>query len=237
MSVAEIVAGAVKGSADVGLNIYNAWRTQKNQEIDWKRQDTAIQRQVKDAEKAGFNKWSVMGGSGAPTSTAIQAGTVNAEDTAGAAVDALSSMYRLASERAQAQYQQNQADISSDQKKIAKNNVTLNNWQTALNVAGLMRDAGFDVPYIAIDNDGSGFAHPNVIWNFDEHAGDTWYPRTDAPWSKAWDLDYQSLQNEAEQLQTDTDWQKTNYIVNLLSKIFGAGNATAGSVSRFRRKK
>lgn len=235
MEIAEAFAGAVQGLGNIGLGIYNAWRTQKNQEIQWQREDTALQRRVKDAEAAGFNKWSQLGSSGASSNTTVSAGTAD-PSMAGAAVDALNSMYKIATERESAKIAKNQRIISENQATISKNNVMLNNWQTALNVAGLMRDAGFDVPYISY-NEENGTWKPNIVWNADEYAGNTWYPRADAPWSKAWDLDYQGLQNEAEQLQTDTDWQKTNYVVNLLSKIFGAGNATAGTVSRFRRQK
>lgn len=236
MAIGEAFAGAVQGLGKVGIGIYNAWRTQKNQEIQWKREDTALQRRVKDAEAAGFNKWSQLGSSGASSNTTVSAGTADS-GMAGAAADALDSMYRIAQERESAKMAKQQRIISENQAKISKNTLLLNNWNTALSVAGLMRDAGFDVPYISVSQDENGLSRPEVVWNFAEHAGNTWYPRADAPWSKAWDLDYQSLQNEAEQLQTDTDWQKTNYVVNLLSKIFGAGSQAAGAVSRFRRPK
>lgn len=235
----EAVAGAVQGLGSVGLGIYNAWRTQRNQQIQWQREDTAIQRRVKDAEAAGFNKWSQLGTSGASSNTTVTAGTADT-GMASAAVDALSSMYKIATERESAKLAKQQRIIAENNAEVSRNNMILNSWNTALSVAGLMRDAGFDVHSIAYEGDGTPFSHkPAVKLNLGKitNVANTYYPADDAPWKKAWDLDYQGLQNEAEQLQTDTEWQKTNYVVNLLAKIFGAGNATAGTVSRFRRPK
>jgi hypothetical protein len=62
--------GTVGQSIGGLLNNYTGNRDQANLEEQWNREDTAMQRQVADAEAAGFNPMQLAGTTGAPTSTA-----------------------------------------------------------------------------------------------------------------------------------------------------------------------
>lgn len=251
MSVAEIVAGAVKGTGDIGLGIYNAWRTQKNQEIQWEREDNALQRRVKDAEKAGFNKWSQLGSNGASSSTAIQAGTVD-QDVSGGAVDALSSMYRLASERAQSKYNQEQAEIAKNNKEMSDNAVMVNNWETAMNIAGLMKDAGFTVDPIRAKVKGYKDGRPDKFspilptpagdlfssikydddgWNF------TVTGKKDSWLERAYNNRMLDLYANQEQNQITGDLAQVSGVIKILQGLFGTVRDASSAYRSFRGKK
>ena len=78
MAVAEIVAGAVQGLANVGTDIYNLWQQDRaynwNKEMQlkaWEREDNAVQRRVKDLRLAGLSPV-LAAGSSAQASGPIQ---------------------------------------------------------------------------------------------------------------------------------------------------------------------
>ena len=144
MAVAEAVAGAIQGIGSVGLGIYNAWRTQKNQEIQWQREDNAIRRRVKDAELAGFNKWSQLGTSGASSATTVSAGTAD-PSMAGSAVDALSSAYQLAVQKESAKIAKLDREIKENERNISFRAENIDAMNAALKEAELMRMMGFKV--------------------------------------------------------------------------------------------
>lgn len=144
MAIGEAIAGAVQGLGKVGIGIYNAWRTQKNQEIQWQREDTALQRRVKDAEAAGFNKWSQLGSSGASSNTTVSAGTAD-PGMAGAAVDAMSSAYQLAVQKESAKIAKLDREIKENERNISFRAENIDAMNAALKEAELMRMMGFKV--------------------------------------------------------------------------------------------
>lgn len=144
MAIGEAIAGAVQGLGKVGIGIYNAWRTQKNQEIQWQREDTALQRRVKDAEAAGFNKWSQLGSSGASSNTTVSAGTAD-PGMAGAAVDAMSSAYQLAVQKESAKIAKLDREIKENERNISFRAENIDAMNAALKEAELMRMMGYKV--------------------------------------------------------------------------------------------
>ena len=249
MSVAEAVAGAIQGTANTGISIFNAYQNYKNNQYQkdlqkkiFEREDTALQRRVADAEAAGFNKWSVLGGSGAGAGAVVNTNAPQiAEGAGGSVVDALNAMYQLAIQKNSAKIAEEDYKQKRSMANIAHNQELESEWSTALNVAEMMNDAGFDIS-VGVDNDWK----PGIT-SFNDEIYDklnllpdgkySVHRFKDTPQGQEYDLYYNRLRNQDKQLQFETDNQYLNFALRALTSIFGMG-ANAGSAYRsFRRRR
>lgn len=141
----EAIAGAIKGTVDSGVSIWNAYEQHKENQYKhdlqkqiFRREDNAIQRRVADAEAAGFNKFSVMGeGSGAGAVVSTSAPQID-EGLGSKMIDGLSAMYSLARQKAESEVAQTNA-------KEAELAFSFNKNETVISKAQQLQSLGFDV--------------------------------------------------------------------------------------------
>lgn len=235
--IAEIVAGAVKGTADTGLGIWNAYQDYKRfqyqkdlQREIFAREDNAIQRRVADAEKAGFNKFSVIGeGSSAGATVPLQAPHIS-EDLGSKIADSLSTMYSLAQQKALAK----QADINTKEKELA---FTLSKNDMELFKAQQLQSLGFNV---AIGSNPFGeiqakvYPSPNHFGEPKKYFSPSNYEMknfNDTPEGKVGLNYYAENQSQLNLLQFKDQFKWLEPIVTALQAL----NQTAGTVNAFRK--
>lgn len=243
--IAEAVAGAVQGIGNIGLGIYNAYQQNRNynyqkkiQKEIFKREDNAIQRQVADAEAAGYNRFSVLGNSGAGAGSVVSTTAPQVDQgMAGSAVDSLNAMYNLAVERNSAKIASANAKKAEAERKIAENAEKESDWYTALNVANSMAMAGY-LPQIEIGLDQKPVTfNKNIQFSNGMDSMNYVQPSfNQSPLGQLFNLDVQNIKNQASILATDEQYKELKYLASIFGSIFGAG-ANAGSAFRsFRRR-
>lgn len=245
MSVAEAVAGAVSGLGNVGIGIYNAYQQAQNykyqknlQKQIFSREDSAIQRQVADAQAAGYNKFAVMGNNGAGAGSVVSTTAPQIDSgMAGSAVDAMSAMYQLGVQKNSAKIAEANAKKAVAEKNIAENAENESNWNTALNVANSMALAGY-LPNIEIGLDSKPITfNKSVQWSDGNRAMSYSHPDfNSSPIGQMFNLDLQNVRNQASILNTDEKYKELNTVVRMLGQIMGAGQSAGSSYRSFRRK-
>lgn len=246
MSVAEIVAGAVKGTADTGLSIWNAYQSYKNNQYQkdlqkqiFAREDNAIQRRVADAEKAGFNKFSVIGeGSNAGSAVSVQAPHIS-EDMGSKIADSLSTMYSLATQKAAAK----KAETDSKEAELA---FSFNSNETVLAKAQQLQSLGFNVG-VGSNRYGDLFLinnniNPNEFKKWNKYG--TSYDFFDRETKEVKDFDntpagiiglnqYRQNQIDLQMKEFEEKYQWLPPLMMVLREL----NNTAGTINSFRRPK
>lgn len=241
--VGEMLAGAVQGLGNVGIGIWNAYQQSKNYEYQkrlqqkiFEREDNALQRRVADAEKAGYNKFAVLGqGAGAGSVVSTTAPQVD-ENLGSRFADAMQHTYQLAVERNSAKIAEENAEKAKAEKNITFNAEKVSNWKTALSIAQMMKDSGY-APHIYVNSSNkpsvARFAEDDTIGFTNPFPGRAF---EDTPLGQYWQNDYNNALAQAEIQKTDAEWRNTNYIVGLISKIFGGVNSGINATSSWRKK-
>lgn len=241
--IGEAIAGAVQGFGNVGIGIWNAYQQSRNYEYQkqlqkqiFEREDNALQRRVADAEKAGYNKFAVLGqGAGAGSVVSTTAPQVD-ENLGSRFADAMQHTYQLAVERNSAKIAEANAEKAQAEKQITFNAEKVSNWQTALNIAQMMKDAGY-APQFHIDDYNKlsvgRFYEDGATGSSNPYAGRFF---EDTPVGQYWQNDYGNAKAQAEIQKTDAEWRKTNYVVGILSKILGGVNSGINATSSWRKR-
>lgn len=242
LGIAEAVTGAVQGIGNLGLGIYNAYQQTRNynyqkslQKEIFKREDTAIQRQVADAEKAGFNKFAVMGNNGAGTGSVVSTTAPQADSSmAGSAVDAINAMYTLSQQKESAKQARLQTEQAQLVNKDLRNKVFEQSWRVANSVAQYMRDAGFEVKGFGQNGDDvtvyfNGARSNPKLGEISDYAG--------SPGESYYNVDLENAKNRMTTLQTEANWSQVNQIVNLISRLLGGAQSAGNAYDRFRPRR
>lgn len=226
--VAEIVAGAIKGTADTGLSIWNAYQTYKNNQYQkdlqkqiFAREDNAIQRRVADAEKAGFNKFSVIGeGSNAGPAVSVQAPHIS-EDMGSKIADSLSTMYSLATQKAMAKKANADAKTADVALKLANNKLQSDTMALNLEKLDFYQGLGLN-PFYNPDFDQVGYEY----YNNDSLRA---YDKTPFGRMNLNNFGQSDIGLEMQEFENEYKWLKP--IVMGLQAL----NQTAGTINSFRR--
>lgn len=241
--VGEMLAGAVQGLGNVGIGLWNAYQQSRNYEYQknlqkkiFEREDNALQRRVADAEKAGYNRFAVLG-QGAGTGSVVSTTAPQVDENLGSRfADAMQHTYQLAVERNSAKIAEENAQKAKAEKNITFNAEAVSNWKTALSIAEMMKDAGY-APLFSLDSFNkpkiSRFAEGGTLGATNPYAG-RFFDET--PLGQYWQNDYGNARAQAEMQKTDAEWRKTNYVVNLVSKILGGVNSGVNATSSWRKR-
>lgn len=240
--VGEMLAGAVQGLGNVGIGIWNAYQQSKNYEYQkqlqqkiFEREDNALQRRVADAEKAGYNKFAVLGqGSGAGSVVSTTAPQID-ENLGSRAADALQHTYQLAVERNSAKIAEENAEKAKSEKNMTANAELVSNWQTAMSIAGMMRDAGFQFDNFVIENPYQK-KRPGIAWT-----GNPAYPGAEMSKSNdgslfnlEYDSNYYGTRAAVEQNKITGDWAHVSNVIKILQGIFGTVRDVGSAYRSFR---
>lgn len=237
-AIAEGIAGAIQGFGNLGIGIYNAYQQSQNykyqkalQKEIFHREDTAIQRQVADAEKAGFNRFAVMGGSGAGAGSVVSTTAPQADNSmASSAVDALNAMYTLAQQKESAKQAKINTETAEMGKKLMSKKLQEVTWNTALSVVNSMRQAGYHINGILPDG--------GIYYEIDDPNYGTRFPDFEnSPDQKLFNLNMRNLQNESDNLDFETEWKGFNQWLNVFSKLLNGANNAGSAYRGFRGRK
>jgi len=184
--IAEIIAGAISGTVNSGISIYNAVQQHQKMEYDkgiqqqiFAREDNAVQRRVADLEAAGLSKTLAAGSAAnAGVSVPVQAPQVDASkmDVAMNAIAALTNLAQIRKLSAETQEAQANTSRAVSQGKLFDAQSTAVDSQIADNLArayqareigaeASRRDASFYGSQKDLNRANSGLSRSNVDLN------------------------------------------------------------------------
>ena len=225
---AEIVAGAIEGAGNLGLGIWNAYQSYKNTQYQkdlqkkiFRREDSAIQRRVADAEAAGFNKFSVMGeGSPAGGAVSVQAPHIS-EDLGSKVADTLSTMYSLAQQKALAQRANAEAKQSDVALKLAKNKLASDNLSLALDKLDFLQGLGLNPQFNPVTNG----------YQVDDNGPDYYIDYNSSPFGRMNQNSFSTSDTNLEMMEFENEYKWLKPIMMVLDRL----NQTAQTANSFRR--
>lgn len=224
--IAEAVAGAVQGTVNSGISIWNAYQDYKRFEYQkdlqkeiFKREDNAIQRRVADAEKAGFNKFSVIG-EGSSAGSPVSVSSPQIDNQLGSKIaDSLSTMYSLATQKAMAKKADAEAKQADVAFKLGKNQLTESNINLDLDKLDFLQGLGYDVNYDPRDRS----------WTYDSDNVNTNY--NSSPLGRIGLNSYATNEANMELKEFENKYKWLGPLLQVLHEVSG----TAGTVNSFRR--
>ena len=219
---AEVIAGAIGGLGSLvktGFDIYNnqyqQWANQRDfdyqnalQREVFQREDTAVQRRMRDLQAAGLNP-NLAAGSAASSGAVVGRnstaglGSISG-NSIGTALDAMTAVQQLRNIK-------EQNEILKNEKQVQKYNAFNKELETQLNIAETYKMLGFN-PIVKKNE----FGLPKVYLNGSDNK-----PRylSDTPFGEILSYQLQNQKNSADMLQKDVDF----YTADKLVDYFGAG--------------
>lgn len=214
--IGEIIAGAVEGTFNSGINIWNTIQQQQKFDYDkaiqqqiFQREDTAVQRRMADLQAAGLNPQLAAGsGAGAGSVVSTQAPQMRNLDI-GAALDTAMAVERIKQAK-------QQTKNLEEQWRLMSSEMSKNNAQTAIaneQAYSLKEENMFwygSPTYMGAD----GFEHiePGITSRFREY------------------MKYQmnNYKNSSDLLQKQNDWFTANQIISAVGNVLGDVSGLAG---------
>ena len=249
-----IIPALITAAAGLGTAAYNWYQQKKQQNYDrglqeriFSREDNAIQRQVADAETAGFNKFSVMGNNGAGAGAIVSQTPPQMDEQAGGKIlDALNASAQLAYNKASAEKAKAEAEIAENNKDLSDQSKLLYNAQVASDMVKILRQNGLNANFGATaGKDGQAEFKPmlrlgNSGWT--SHEGG--YYSTDfesTPLGQEFKNFYANNQAQADINETMADYKDLQVISGIVGNILNGGsnaiNAGANLKRAFKGKK
>lgn len=230
------IAGLVGAGAVTAYNAISSWWNNKyqryQQQETWNREDTAIQRQVADAEKAGFNKFAVMGNNGASAGATVSTTPAQIDEGAsGKLIDALNAGYQTAFNKASAEKAKAEAQIAENSKSVTFKANQLADMQIASDMVQILRQNGINANFGAtVGKNGKPDYKPlfplgNVGWDLAENG----YYRKEfenTPIGQEFDNFYKNNKAQAEINETVSKYKDEQIWAQIIGSLLGgAGNA------------
>lgn len=228
MGIGAEIADLAIGTASNVYNLYNQYKMQqynKNlQKQIFAREDNAIQRQVADAEKAGFNRFAVMGNNGAGAGSVVSVTPPQSEDMSGKLFDTLNAGAQLSVNRSSAKIAKaNAVKAESDAKTAVKANEAYQA-QIASEMVKILRENGVQASFSFMNG------RPGYGWTGKPDLDPA--PRfEDTPAGQEFHNYYSQQSSKTSILETDERYRDAKAIADLIGTILGGGSSAVNAAS------
>lgn len=239
--IGQAIAGIADGLFNTGYNVYtdqrDYWRNKHVQEETWRREDSAIQRRVSDAQAAGINPYdAISGGAGASSGQAIVQHSNSLQP--GSLMDKFTAIKqnKILDEKLKQERDNTETNRLGQfyQRIMAKNAYIdfLNNYERYAYEHG-------KYPQVDFYSGRMGFSdidkRKGYVMSEGYVPGDYNYSEN-TPFNRMLNANMQNFLNQSDMLRKENLWYNTNEILNAINSgagsvgnIFGAfGNATGG---------
>lgn len=225
-AIAEAAAGIVGGLFDGAKSIYDIWSNERDfdyqkslQQDIFNREDTAVQRRMKDLEAAGLNPNLAAGSAAGAGAVVGRSNTPSISgNPVGTSLDMAQHVQQLRAQRIQNQILKNEEEKSKADAAIARSNQRYNSLQNVFDELALMYQLGITNDTKIRSKNGSF----SVYADFPD--GD--YSISNTPLQNQLKWQWQNNKNSADLLQKDVDW----YTVDKIENLIGAGARAAGNI-------
>lgn len=213
--IGEIIAGAVEGTFNSGINLWNTIQQQQKFDYDkaiqqtiFQREDTAIQRRMADLQAAGLNPQLAAGsGAGAGSVVSTQAPQMRNLDI-GAALDTAMALEKIKQAKQETLNLQKQGSLIDSQ-----------NRKTTFDAA----IANLNAQYLKNENE---YLFGDY-WTFDNN-GYSYVDKRNGKFYELMKYQLDNSKNAASILEKQNDWFTANQIINAIGNIAGDVSGLSG---------
>lgn len=225
--IGEIVAGAISGVGDLFKTGYDMWSNQRDfdyqkslQNDVFSREDSAVQRRMKDLEVAGLNPNLAAGSAAGAGAVVGRSNTPSfSGNPIGSSLDAAAHVQQLRAQRIQNEILKNQKNLSDTETRTAE-------LQSVFDRAALYNQLGIKNMKLFFRNGKPMLYSPNWNMNLD-----------DSPLMQQLKWQWQNNKNSADLLQKDVDWYNTNQVIDAVRNTAGTFGTIGSGYYNFNRRR